>query len=105
MCCGADPESEAHLRPRLFVLEAAPGTGHQRRHPKTARPAASEQACQERLRPRIRAVATASADVGIEPARASLRLRFAGPPDNPGQPVFPGPVRNFGISSLGLPSL
>ena len=43
--------------------------------------------------------------VGIEPARASLRLRFAGPPDNPGQPVFPGPVRNLGISSLGLPGL
>jgi hypothetical protein len=43
--------------------------------------------------------------VGIEPARASLGLRFAGPPDNPGQPVFPGPVRNLGISSLGLPSL
>ena len=35
--------------------------------------------------------------VGIEPARASFGLRFAGPPDNPGQPDFPGPVRNIGI--------
>jgi len=32
-------------------------------------------------------------------------LRFAGPPDNPGRPVFPGPVRNRGISSMGLPNL
>ena len=35
--------------------------------------------------------------VGIEPTRASSGLRFAGPPDNPGQPDFPGPVRNLGI--------
>jgi hypothetical protein len=31
--------------------------------------------------------------------------RFPRPPYNPGQPVFPGPVRNLGLSSMGLPSL
>ena len=31
--------------------------------------------------------------------------RFPRPPYNPGQPVFPGPVRNLGLSSVGLPSL
>jgi hypothetical protein len=49
--------------------------------------------------------------VGIEPERADLQMefppwsRFPGPPDNPGQPVFPGPVRNLGLSSVGLPRL
>ena len=31
--------------------------------------------------------------------------RFPRPPYNPGRPVFPGPVRNLGLSSVGLPSL
>ncbi len=31
--------------------------------------------------------------------------RFLRPPYNPGQPGFPGPVRNLGLSSMGLPSL
>ncbi len=31
--------------------------------------------------------------------------RFPRPPDNPGRPVFPGPVRNLGLSSVGLSSL
>jgi hypothetical protein len=29
--------------------------------------------------------------------------RFPRPPDNPGRPDFPGPVRNLGISSVSLP--
>ena len=31
-------------------------------------------------------------------------LRFAGPPDNPGRPVFPGPVRSLGHSFFLGPS-
>jgi len=31
-------------------------------------------------------------------------LRFRRPPDNPGRPDFPGPVRNLGLSSVSLPS-
>jgi integrase len=36
MCCRADPESEAHLWSRLFVLEASPGASHLRCDPETS---------------------------------------------------------------------
>ena len=32
-------------------------------------------------------------------------LRFRRPPDNPGRPAFPGPVRNLSLSSVSLPSV
>jgi len=31
-------------------------------------------------------------------------LRFRRPPNNPGRPAFPGPVRNLGLSSVSLTS-